>query len=331
MKKRQTSSFSFFPPLFLPLSPRRQSPGSRPRPPRRTQQRSRRKGRGRKDREGPSKALLLLPWSRGRSLRRRRPRPARCGPLGRSPRQEKGRARRQERRGEPFCFFFGGGVVGVVDRVEREKVREKAKMTRRQFFFHFSLLRSSERASERVEKRSSFLSFSCAPFPAPATMLSARSRLSLLVRGTRSSSSIDEALRGVGSWATVCADGMGARDGPAKAYNLGEGIEIGLMASFSLPLFFARLRCIRNMLSNSHSQITLLIRRVLSATRRACRRNREVSGGGISALHFDDLGRPFFRSPRPSLSLSVKKKKKRSRQSAAAGPAPRRTSKSQTP
>ena len=139
--------------------------------------------------------------------------------------------------GRAILLFFWGGVVGVVDRVEREKVREKAKMTRRQFFFHFSLLRSSERASEQVEKRSSFLSFSCAPFPAPATMLSARSRLSLLVRGTRSSSSIDEALRGVGSWATVCADGMGARDGPAKAYNLGEGIEIGLMASFSPSLF----------------------------------------------------------------------------------------------
>lgn len=155
-----------------------------------------------------------------------------------------------------------------------------------------------------MEKRSSFLSFSCAPFPAPATMLSARSRLSLLVRGTRSSSSIDEALRGVGSWATVCADGMGARDGPAKAYNLGEGIEIGLMASFSLPLFFARLRCIRNMLSNAHSQITLL------SAAYSQRRDARVEGtGGISALHFDDLGRPFFRSPRPSLSLSLSKKK----------------------
>ena len=53
------------------------------------------------------------------------------------------------------------------------------------------------------------------------TMLSARSRLSLLARA-RYSSSVQEALRGVGSWATVCADGMGARDGPAKAYNLGE-------------------------------------------------------------------------------------------------------------
>ena len=52
-------------------------------------------------------------------------------------------------------------------------------------------------------------------------MLSARSRLSLLARA-RYSSSVQEALRGVGSWATVCADGMGARDGPAKAYNLGE-------------------------------------------------------------------------------------------------------------
>jgi len=53
-------------------------------------------------------------------------------------------------------------------------------------------------------------------------MLSARSRLSLLARARCGSSVVQEALRGVGSWATVCADGMGARDGPAKAYNLGE-------------------------------------------------------------------------------------------------------------
>lgn len=51
-------------------------------------------------------------------------------------------------------------------------------------------------------------------------MLSARSRLSaLLAHGL---SPARDALRGVASWATVCAEGMGARDGPAKAYNLGE-------------------------------------------------------------------------------------------------------------
>jgi hypothetical protein len=85
-------------------------------------------------------------------------------------------------------------------------------------FLSFFLLRSSEKKKER---RSIPFFFTCALLFSSA-MLSARSRLALLARARSSSSLLQEALRGVGSWATVCADGMGARDGPAKAHNLGE-------------------------------------------------------------------------------------------------------------
>ena len=109
-------------------------------------------------------------------------------------------------------------------------------------------------------------------------MLSVRSRLTLLARA-RTSSPLQETLRSVGSWATVCADGMGARDGPAKAYNLGEAIEYddGLSASSLVR------SPEQSSLKLATSAYKLSIRRKLTAVGHAC----QVCGRGIdSAFSF---------------------------------------------
>lgn len=155
MKKEKNRSLLSFS-LSLFFSPRRQSPGSQPRPPRRTQQRLRKRRKGKRPKRERGKSLperLLRRWRRGRSRRRRRPRPAICALPGPSPRQEKEEEwpwRGQERREGPLsCRRRGVEVNG-----KREgKKEEGTKGEMIDVVFHNFLSLSSSEQGEKKKKK----------------------------------------------------------------------------------------------------------------------------------------------------------------------------------
>lgn len=142
----------------------------------------------------------------------RQMRPPRAVSNGRSEEEEEagGRGRAGAAPSAPTLRVEGGILFC------KKKTKKRKKMTKKKSisFLSFTALSRTKKKKKSIK---AFL-----PRALPRASMLSRSRLAAALARRGASSSSDILLRGVGSWATVCADGMGGRDGPAKVYNLGE-------------------------------------------------------------------------------------------------------------